>query len=755
MSSSSMLDSVAKHGRDLSNTNNNLGGKSGISGDVGSSLQTSSGVSYGANGQNPFDATSGANNYQGSGSGYVNSAQSLGSGNGINSFGASVAFSDYPTGSGQAPVIYGQHHLTASSSNNNNLAHQSTQQPLDQLTQQKLKQAKKTIIPIVVQVEHAILENNDIYGRQRQPMQSNDVNKYSQQQQQQHQPLRSSFVGLGKRGKQAEKGRDNSENGNNGGVKGASSNQVQGIYGASSNEVGLSALLGSPNVGAQYVNAANAQDINQITAAINAENAASAAAALAQADMAFGNGSPAFMMPQSAVPQQHRPQRPSPMSHYASGLQSAASALFANTHPMIQAAASNGIGSVSKLGAKLGEMIALPSMQVPNVINSLSSSLPSAFSSLSSQMGAQLNQAVQQVAKEHPTASAFARQVAQQAGINLPQLSGPQQHSLHSGMTNGNPMTSASSLQQVASQMIAGASQLSPQTILSSLASSPQAQFQNLKLSIGQNLQSAAAQLAAVHQKNPAAAASLLASSPLAPLYPASVNAALKQATGGFMGEHAQVAGGHQGQVFGVDPHHAQSSSMVPVIQSENQFGFKQNPQQQQQMSFDSMQGNIMEGSASDLSGQSSKTGASVALNPTKSSTLKSKFLAFFQPPKFISNFLSWNDRADDRNDQGAMMTSSTLKESADGMSTKGSATLTTVPDSASNVSSSATSTSSDAGSSSSSSSSASTAAVSSESKSTSVAPSSAEPAKTTRLQQAESSSDAVGRTSTTAKAGV
>lgn len=682
-----MLDSVTKHGRDLTNSNANPGGKSGINGDAGYSSQTSSGASSGANGPSQSDATSGANGYQGSASGYANSAQSSGYGNGINSFGASVAFTDFPTGSGQGPAIYGQHQqhqqLASSNSNNNNIL-QSNQ--ADQYAQQKLKQAKKTIIPIVVQVEHAILENNDLYGRQRQPFQANGANKYPQQQQL---PLRP-FDGLKKAkqvGKVAESyGPRNNNNNNNLGVKGGNSNNNnnnQVPFGSSSNEIGLSALLGNANPGAQYLNAANAQDINQITAAINAENAASAAAALAQADMAFGNGSPAFTIPQSAGSHQHRPQqRPnSAMSQYASGLQSAASALLANTHPVIQAAASNGLGTVSKLGAKLGEMMAIPSMQVPSVINQLSSSLPSALSSISTQVGAQLNQAVQQVAKEHPTAHAFARQVAQQAGLNLGPLSAMaqqqhnhQQQQQHQAMNSG---SQPSSLQQMASQMLASASHLS-----SGFIPGPESQqvknLKDLKLSVEKNIQTAQ-QMAAAGQFNQ------LWSNPfLSSLYPA----ALKQFSGGLLAGAGAGAGDATASQNGpanhansgpinMDPH-AQSSSIVPVVQGDSQFNGSPmlglSKQQQQQLFSDQLQMAALmagSGSGSDITG--AKQGASAAAaaanlaGPTKSSTFKSKFRSFFQPPKFISNLLNWNDRADERNDQASPITTSTTAKADEG----------------------------------------------------------------------------------------
>lgn len=641
------------------------------------------------------------------------------------------------------------------------------------------------------------MNNNNGYG-QRQVA----TNKHQQFNNNYNNQYKNPFASL-KRGRQIGANNNNNQlqyNNNNKqnhlGIKGQAS-QIQSQYqqaaqmspyqsssNNNNNEIALSSLLGSPSTPAQFVNAANVQDINKITAAINAENAASAAAALAQADMAFGEGVPAYMMNPMQQQQQHRPQHQGssagplsrPMSQYASGLQTAASALLANTHPMIQAAASNGIGSVSKLGAKLGEMISLPSMQVPNVMNSLSSSLPVALSSWSTQVAGGLNQAVQQVAKEHPSASAFARQIAQQAGIQLPQL-GQQQHqgasasllssagseqqhsSSHqlspssaasliaqqtmNSLRNGNRLVNPlSQMQAAASQMMAASSSLLP----SQMVPGPQSSLQQLRFSLGQNLQTAAAQFMAASQKSNAQSAASLLASPLSSLYPASVNAALKQLSIGQMS-----AGNPQQQAAGLqESQHAQGSSLVPVQSSPDQpphqmvaasssngsplfmaqlmgankqqfapvadpssyamlsaaapadgssqgatgdlgsslaaafssqltgakipLGFASlisspspssssssgsasssmnqavGQQQQQQQTSSSSAAPILSTTASASSG-SSNSGTSSSVSPNKPSSFKSKFLSFFQPPKFISNLLSWNDRVGQRQD--------------------------------------------------------------------------------------------------------
>lgn len=330
-------------------------------------------------------------------------------------------------------------------------------------------------------------------------------------------------------------------------------------------------------------------------------------------------------------------------SQYAQGLQSAASALLANTHPVIQAAASGGLASVSKLGAKLGEMIALPSMAVPNTI----SSLPSALSTIGNQMGLQLNQAVQQVAKEHPTAHAFARQVAQQAGINLPNFQqsiqpGSQQqpqgfinHQQNSNVINGN------NKQQF--QQTAASNQYSQSV-------SPQAQLQNLKLSIGQNLQTAAAQLVGAHNKaNIAQSAATMLANPLSALYPQPVSAALKQLSSLNQSPVQSPSVGYAPNTLSqMDQHHAQSSSIVPVQQQLNgQPGQQQQPESQASQF-------VSNGFISNLNGGEQQVAQASAAKPQKAS-LKSKFLSFFQPPKFISNFLSWNDRADARSDDASI----------------------------------------------------------------------------------------------------
>lgn len=546
-----------------------------------------------------------------------------------------MAFSDFPTTS------YGGQ---PSSSNNHPLSHSAPdqQQAAEQYAGSKLRQAKKTIIPIVVQVEHAILENNAMAAAAA-------AQNYAAKGQQQHQG--GNRYGAGQRGhRQVSAGKMRGQ------YRGAKSQSS--LFGSATNESPM--MGGAPNhdhMGAQYLNAANAQDINQITAQINAENAASAAAALAQADMAFGNGSPAYLgtnQHHQHAMQHQRPMQGARPSPYAAGLQSAASALLANTHPVIQAAASGGLASVSKLGAKLGEMIALPSMQVPNSI----SALPSALSSITSQMGVQMNQAIQQVAKEHPTAHAFARQVAQHAGIQLPNFVGSP-----SGMQQSSNQQQQQQQQQ---QMSVAASNQQPQQQLS-----PQAQLQNLKLSIGQNLQTAAAQLIGVHQKANAQSAASLLSNPLAALYPPSVNAALKQLSGGLVGGSAG-AGSNQQQASGIDIHHAQSSSLVPVQQ---QLSSGQQQQQQQQL-FNQQQQAQLASSASQVDATGAMlTAASeqASARPAGKPTLKSKFLSFFQPPKFISNLLSWNDRADARNDQGAMTSAVDDKEASAQADTKGS----------------------------------------------------------------------------------
>lgn len=572
-----------------------------------------------------------------------------------------MAFSDYPTGPstglGQQTYAHSSSNSNSNSNNNNydssNRHHSQYEQqqqqqqggamsPAESYTNQKLRQAKKTIIPIVVQVEHAIMENNG----------AGLANNYNNQQPQQPQQQRGNKYSGGRGYRQLGGKRGNRQNE---GYR----NAANGLYGASSNEI-----LNLGGSDAQYINAANAQDINKITAAINAENAASAAAALAQADMAFGRGAPAYIPSQGGRgnQQQAGPGQQRPHSQY---LQSAASALLANTHPVIQAAASGGLASVSKLGAKLGEMIALPSMQVPGSISSIGSALPSALSSLTSQMGVQLNQAVQQVAKEHPTAHAFARQVAQHAGLNLPNFNNlsPQQQAMFS---------------QQQQQVSNGNQQQQPQASASSQHAqslSPQAQLQNLRLSIGQNLQTAAAQLIGVHTKSNAQSAASLLSSPLAALYPQSMNAALKQLSGAASGMQmsgsalspfAQLA---SGAISPNDPQHAQSSSLVPVQQQQQQ-------QQQQQLSNNNLQAALMQQFQSanqQQLGDSQQSGPSAASSAQSSllssletqsagsagkpgkSSLRSKFLSFFQPPKFISNLLSWNDRADERADQGEL----------------------------------------------------------------------------------------------------
>lgn len=536
----------------------------------------------------------------------------------------------------------------------------------DSYTSQKLRQAKKTIIPIVVQVEHAIMENNGA------ALNAN-YNANQQQQQQQPQPQRGNKYsgGRGNRqlgGKRANRYNNKQANNNNEGYRN------NGLFGASSNEI-----LNLGGSDAQYINAANAQDINKITAAINAENAASAAAALAQADMAFGGGVPAYIPNQQGGRggnqqvagmgnQQQRPQ-----SQYASNLQSAASALLANTHPVIQAAASGGLASVSKLGAKLGEMIALPSMQVPSSISSIGSALPSALSSITNQVGAQLNQAVQQAAKEHPAAHAFARQVAQQAGLNLPNFnslqqqqqqasfSQHQQQQQHGSNSNNNNNNNQQQQQQMS------ASNQHVQSL------SPQAQLQNLKLSIGQNLQTAAAQLMGVHQKANAQSAASLLSNPLAALYPQSMNAALKQLSGAAgmqmsgsaLSPFASLASNANSLIDQQQQHlHAQSSSLVPVQQQQqlNNLGNQQAGSQHQQLQNQQFGGDPHQSASSSISSAQSSLLSSLESSPASSATkqpgkssLKSKFLSFFQPPKFISNLLSWNDRADERKDQGEL----------------------------------------------------------------------------------------------------
>lgn len=588
------------------------GGNAGTGSDSASSHGTTQAGSYGSSGPSQPGAGSSGSGYQGSGSGYAGSEASSGYGNGINSFGASVAFSDYPTASGPQQQTYGAQQPANNNNNNRpysqSAEHGSAQGPAEAYANQKLRQAKKTIIPIVVQVEHAILENNG----------ANLAANYNQQQQQQQMGARPNKYGSNRGHRQlgGKRARGN---------KSYRQQQQQGgaPYGAASNEV---SFQGGDS---HYLNAANAHDINQITAAINAENAANAAAALAQADMAFGQGSPAYVGGQSGRHQQANMNRP--MQQYANGLQSAASALLANTHPVLQAAASGGLASVSKLGAKLGEIIALPSMQVPQAISSIGASLPSAFSSITNQMGAQLNQAVQQVAKEHPTAHAFARQVAQQAGLQLPHLANQQQQQQQQ-------MSAAASNQHIQQQ---------PAPL------SAQAQLQNLKFSIGHNLQNAAASFMGVQPKANAQSAAQMLASPLAVLYPASVNAALKQLT----------AGGAQGNQFNQnlnqaqDPHHAQSSQLVPTSVQQPSFGPSNQPDQ-----FGAMQ--AQQGQQGQVQSGDSHSQAFLAASgdgsPTKQtgkapSSIKSKFLSFFQPPKFISNLLSWNDRADERNDMASL----------------------------------------------------------------------------------------------------
>lgn len=611
------------------------GGNSGIHGDVAISHGTSSSGSYGASGQSHSEASSSANSSPGSGSGYAGFGPSSGYGSGISTFGASVAFSDYPTGQSTASgqPTYGaqsQQHSTksigssSSSNSNSNYNHQQSQSPAELYANQKLRQAKKTIIPIVVQVEHAILENNGAAL----------ANNHQQQQHQQQQGRGNKYGGARSLRQLAGGKRNRNKQHSNG----YGNNQVP--YGAATNEIGINHEMNMGN--SQYINAANAQDINQITAAINAENAASAAAALAQADMAFGNGSPAYIPGLNNQPRQPNGGHQAnvrPGSGYANAMQTAASALLAN--PVIQAAASGGLASVSKLGAKLGEFIALPSMQMPSTIQAL----PSALSSITNQMSAQLNQAVQQVAKEHPSAHAFARQVAQHAGIQLPTFNSANNLQQGQQQQNGQQAEQGNNFQQQVS-----ASNQHSQSI------SPQAQLQNLKLSIGQNLQTAASQLIGINQKvNAQSAASLLAN-PLSALYPPSVNAALKQLSAGIIGQASgvsQAVNGNSNNNLGSqnsahDSHHAQSSSIVPVQQQLNSAQQQQLQQLSQQLA-----------AASDLHSATSQAFAGSsdswsANKPTKS-TLKSKFLSFFQPPKFVSNLLSWNDRADDRNDQGVV----------------------------------------------------------------------------------------------------
>jgi len=641
LSSPSMAnaDNSIDSGSNGKRANNKYGGGSiGTNGDAGLSSGTGSSGSYGSGGLGQQDSGLSGSAYQHSGSAFGGSALSSGYGSGTNTFGASAAFSDYPIGqsTGSGPQMYAaQQQQQHSSSNNNNstsnynthhLSPSNLDQSADSYGGHKLRQAKKTIIPIVVQVEHAILENNaPPMGAYQQSLRANK-NALNRQ------------PGRGKRGRHT-KSHDGYRN-------------SQPPFGAATNDLPME--LQAP--GAQYINAANVQDINQITAAINAENAANAAAALAQADMAFGGGAPAYVgnaQGSSRHPnQQQHFHNARPHSQYASGLQSAASALLANTHPMLQAAASGGLASVSKLGAKLGEMIALPSMQVPNPISTIGASLPSALSSITSQVGVQLNQAVQQVAKEHPTAHAFARQVAQQAGLHLPNFSpGPNQNgpmSMHQQQQHqGQQQGFEGNMQQMAA---------SNQHQQSSL--SPQAQLQNLKLSIGQNLQTAAAQLIGAHQKANAQSAASLLANPLAALYPQSMNAALKQMSAG-----PSAFGQGMGQQSGSDQHYAQSSSVMSI---QPQLGALQQQQQQPGQGPTNQQAASSDpqsfGSQSALVGESSSSGKQVG-----KSTLKSKFLSFFQPPKFISNLLSWNDRADDRNDQGvaADVTESKAQESS------------------------------------------------------------------------------------------
>lgn len=735
--------------------------------------------------------------------GYAGSGLSSGFGNGQSSFGASVAFSDYPSGSAAQPIHHQPQQQHQAHQSNSNANYQS--QADNGL---KLKQAKKTIIPIVVQVEHGILENNSLNGyglRNQQPAKQQNLNT-QQQQSNSYRP----FAGL-KRGRQINNQNKQQAYGQTKGqsMKGQASsmqnqysqqNQVAPYSSASNNnEISLNSLLGTPTSGAQFVNAANAQDINKITAAINAENAANAAAALAQADMAFGDGVPAYIMSgqnnhhnhnnmqhQSSNHQHNN--RPSgaassALAQYASGLQSAASSLLAQTHPMIQAAASNGIGSVSKLGAKLGEIMSMPSMQVPQVVNQLSSQIPVALSTWSTQVGAGLNQAVQQVAKEHPTAHAFARQIAQQAGLQLPQSSNSninqhqhqQQQQHHSDNQQQQQQSSASSpISSLAASLIGqqqapssgpiqqvlgnAAASLIPQQALSSLRNvnrlvaplsyqnlqaaasqmmtsgssflpsqmvpGPQSSLSQLRSSLGANLQTAAAQFMAASQKTNAQSAATLLQSPLSSLYPASVNAALKQLSGSS--SNAQQQQQHQQPM---DSQHAQSSSLVPVqsspdspIQSHlinnSPFILAQHQQQSQQQSQNQEQSSPSElsglasvlqnhitsalnsgnkqlvqqatGLSSLLSsamaashqqqqqvqpnvaqGSSPAVSSSASINPAKSSastgassSFKTKFFSYFQPPKFISNLLSWNDRAGERHDlaHGAQMTAKLIE---------------------------------------------------------------------------------------------
>lgn len=626
-----MLSSPSSDSSRAGYAKQSLGGAAGTAGDSGSLAGISPSNSYGSNGHNQPGAGSSGSGYPASGSAYAGSGLSSGFGSGINSFGASVAFSDYPTGSGHQQATYAATQQTlqppASSSNSHQYSQPAEQHgssvdvnlPASGYANQKLRQAKKTIIPIVVQVEHAILENNGQaalanYNQQR-------ANKYS------------GARGHRQLGGGAKRGR--------GSNKSPYKQGQQVPYGSASNELGM-------GESAQYINAANAHDINQITAAINAENAANAAAALAQADMAFGQGSPAYMGNQHGQQagryqqQQHQSQSSPlsrPMQQYASGLQTAASALLANSHPVLQAAASGGLASVSKLGAKLGEMMALPSMQVPNAISSIGASLPSAFSSITNQVGVQLNQAVQQVAKEHPAAHAYVRQVAQQAGIQLPNLGQQQQQ------------------QQAQHNMAAAASNQHQQQQPAPL--SAQSQLQNLKLSIGQNLQTAAASLMGVGQKANAQSAAQMLASPLAVLYPASVNAALKQLTATGNGQPAQNSAAFNGQQ---DPDHAQSSSLVPTSVQQPAFGNPNNngesmvfnPHGQHSMQQAQQQQAGPDSISQAFLGASGEMKQSVA--GKSPSSLKSKFLSFFQPPKFISNLLSWNDRADERNDAVALL---------------------------------------------------------------------------------------------------
>ena len=691
---------------------------------------TGSSTSFGTEPQGHSGASYSANNFPNSMRDSAASGASSGYGSGPTTSGASTPFSDYPRGHSQASSnnnnIYHQHQFNSPSQahfgqtqatmvsvgaggsggsheHSQQQQQQQQQQPLDGYsTAARLKQAKKTIIPIVVQVEHAVLEN----GGHQQQQSANKANKYA------------STSG----------GRSYRQLGGKRGFRGHKENKGSQIYGAATNEV---AHFGDIPPGAQFVNAANMHDINQITAQINAENAASAAAALAQADASFGPGMPPIygnamgagkMRPQHGNGNHH--QHHHQQQHHSSGagaqyLQSAASALLANTHPVIQAAASGGIASVSKLGAKLGEIMALPSMQVPNSIAQIGSSLPSALSSLTNTMGSQLAQSVQQVAKEHPVASSFARQIAHQAGIQLPQqlfANGPQQQQQLSGSGGGGGgggSNAHASNPQHHNQVQAASSN---QQLQQAAMSSPMA-LQNLKLSIGQNLQSAAAQLMGVNQKanSFAQTAGLLNGVGGTAGQVAALSAALKQFSSvspvaaqlanqlaGVSQSMSAAASSTQAQAVAAPPSMGALGSggvaplSAPIVAGQplrpgaasqlvEQFISAaaanapiQIPAniQQQMLSHILQQQQVAVGAGS--------PGDSAALEPATGSAssgpgakpakagFKSKFMSFFQPPKFISNLLSWNDRADERNDEGF------VESAADSASGKNATTTTT-----------------------------------------------------------------------------